>query len=183
MDNSGNMLRVLRKIAFFALVGFAVIFLTGPVVAMLSFIISAGLFVLFFLLPFALLGLMVWLPIRLIFGKGRNARRDLWRTGRFVGRAAVVMPARACGHVYTRTLGLGERLHQLTCFIGTIFVETISGALVGALLGAIAGFQTQAWHIAIPAGAVIGTGLGVIVGASRIRRPTETLSRPVSETG
>ncbi len=124
---SSSML-LLRKIAFFALVGFAVIFLTGPVVAMLSFIISAGLFVLFFLLPFALLGLMVWLPIRLICGKGRNARRDLWRTGRFVGRAAVVMPARACGQVYTRTLGLGERLHQLTHFIGRIFVETISPA-------------------------------------------------------
>ena len=179
---SCHVIRLLRKIGFFALVGFAVIFLTGPVVAVLSFIISASLFVFFFLLPFAVLGLMVWLPIRLVFGKAQAARRDLWRTGQFVGRAAIAVPARTCGHLCSRARGAGERMRQLTSFIGTIFVETVSGALVGALLGSIAGFQTQAWHIAVPAGAVIGTGLGVIVGASRIRRPAEALSGQVSES-
>ena len=149
--------------------------------AVLSIVISAGFFVFFFLLPFALIGLMVWLPIRAFHGKGACVRQDLVNTGKFVGRAAFVMPARTCGQICSRARGLGDRIHNATCFIGSIFVETVSGALVGALLGAIAGSQTQAWHLSIPAGAVIGTGLGVIVGASRARQPRESLSGQIAD--
>jgi YMGG-like Gly-zipper len=172
--------RVLRKIVFFALLGFGVIFLSGPVIALFSFIISAALVILFVFLPFMLLGLIVWLPLRAIFGGRGRARRDLFETGRLVGKAAFVVPLRTCGHVYARArcarVRMHERVHTVTTFLGSILLEMVSGALVGALLGAIIGLQMNALQVSIPVGAVIGSALGLVVGASRVRQPREALS-------
>ncbi|HEV3116903.1 MAG TPA: hypothetical protein VGY58_07625 [Gemmataceae bacterium] len=181
MNNCCPFAHIMRKILFFALMGVAVVFLTGPVVAVISFVVSAGLFVFFFLLPFALLGFLIWLPIRLICGRGASARKTLVRTTQIMGHAAFVMPARTCGHLQARARTLGDRIHALTSFIGAVFVEAASGALVGAMVGAIAGWQTGVLSVSIPAGAVIGLGLGVIVGTSRLRQTPETLSGQISD--
>src|SRR5438132_13980696 len=121
--------RLLRKIVFFALLGFGVIFLSGPVIALFSFILSAALVFFFVLLPFMLLGLIVWLPLRALFGSRGHARRDLVETGKLVGKAAFVMPMRTCGHVYARArcarARMGDRVHAVTSLLCNIYLDII----------------------------------------------------------
>ena len=185
MGYLGTPVRLFRKIVFFALLGFGLIFLSGPVIALFSFILSAALVFFFVLLPFMLLGLIVWLPLRALFGSRGHARRDLVETGKLVGKAAFVMPMRTCGHVYARArcarARMRERAHTVTSFLGSILLEMISGALVGALLGAIIGLQMDALQFSIPIGAFIGSSLGLLVGASRARQPREALSSQLPE--
>src|SRR5207237_2420570 len=120
-------------------------------------------------------------PIVLVSYVLTSARQQHCSTTQVMRYAALMIPSRTCGHLNARARTLGNRIHALTTFIGAVFVEAASGALVGAMVGAIAGWRTGVLSVSIPAGAVIGLGLGVIVGTSRLRQTPETLSGQISD--
>jgi hypothetical protein len=161
-----------RRIGFFALLGFAATFLTGPIIAVISVVISLVLVVISFLLPLVILGLLIGIPLR-AFGKGSAITwNDL---------CVLAVKVRGLAFGLLRHAGIvGGKLHSLgsslssTCqskahFVGGLFLEVLSGALVGALLGAIPGFPHEFNYIMIACCAAVGALLGIFVGFSQIR--------------
>src|SRR5437016_4032208 len=94
VQNMQTPLGVLRKIALFALLGFATITLFGPVVAVLSVVLSFGMV----LASFALVGYLVWAA----FVAATHGPEVAWHNMKAMGQAvARTMPAVGyrCGRV------------------------------------------------------------------------------------
>jgi hypothetical protein len=166
---------VFRKIALLVLIGFGVVFLSGPIVAVLSVVLSFAAV----LGVFALIGFLVWLPFRmLLVGKDATianvhevaaaAGRDFGRFGRGVAQV-LAFPVR----VLTGILGAAL---QVTWFAGkTAFttVRFVTGmaflAVFGALLGALCGlWMSNVHHQDVEStmimNTLVGAGLAVLAG-------------------
>src|SRR5207253_7927805 len=94
MDSSGDAAvqaaaRVFGKIAYLALIGFLAILLTGPIIAVFSALFSLVVAILSVLVPFALIGVLIWLPWRLC-AKGRSAALEDMAKARRIMRARVI---------------------------------------------------------------------------------------------
>jgi hypothetical protein len=160
---------MVRKVALWTVVGFLVVFLIGPVLTLLGVI-----------LPFALVGFVVWLPFRLfVQGKevqwssfpknaGRTVRAVLGLPVRLV-RGVLAVPIWLGSYIVAAILGL---LRLAGGFIGLalrILFPAVVGALIFALLGAIGGVTHQDAEFRIPAAALIGAGIGALYGAFRTK--------------
>lgn len=165
---------VFRKLALLVLIGFAVVFLSGPILAVLSMVLSfAAVFAVF-----AMIGFLVWFPFRMLL-VGRQAAladvqqltaaagRDFGRVGRAAARVLTV-PAR----IVTAILGTAL---QVSWFAGkTAFstVRFVTGmaflALFGAVLGALCGLAMTNGHqdaqSVMVMNTLVGAGLAVAAG-------------------
>jgi hypothetical protein len=151
---------ILRKLAFLALIGFLVVVLAGPILAMLGVLVS-----------FALIGLLVWMPIRtMLYGKPFE-----WSQVKAVSRKLGTPVWAGCHRITGGALGHGkpvlEKVQATGRFLGMIFREAACGALVGALLGMVLGPESS-----VPSQpALLGAGLGALLGtlvAVSFRAPT-----------
>jgi hypothetical protein len=140
---------VIGKLAYLALLGFVVMMLVGPMLAVVSVLAS-----------FALIGMIFWLPLRLLgcgrpveWGRVRNASQRYWGTVRTGYH-------RVHGVFQQHPIYL-ERAREAGRFMGRVFRETVCGTLVGGMLGLLAALQTS-FH---PRPLVLGLGVGFIVGA------------------
>ena len=154
MEHTTILLVLLRRLVFLALCGFVVVMVAGPVFAVLGILIA-----------FAAIGLLVWLPLRLLgFGKPikwhrvRDAGHKCWG-------AVAVRGNRVRGEILTRGQPYLTQACETGRYLGRIFRETMSGALVGAMLGLIPAVQYE--HVRpMILGACFGALVGAIVGLS-----------------
>lgn len=86
---------LLRKIAFLAVVGFLVLTLTGPVIALVAAILSVIIAIVSVVLPFALIGFLVWTAFELVFGDRHLVLHRIRETGRAFYQGVVAGPLRA----------------------------------------------------------------------------------------
>jgi hypothetical protein len=130
-------LAVLGKLCLFTLMGFAAVVLSGPLISLATVTLSLLFVGLFLLLPFAFIGLLMWLPYRLMC----HYRDKDWSNARRVLDEA------------------GQQAYSLV----TAATEVLSGALIGGFLAS----QLRAEHFnadgAIVVGGVIGALLGLLV--------------------
>jgi hypothetical protein len=150
---------VMRKLFLWAGLGFFGILFVGPVVAVVAAV-----------LPFVLLGFLIWLPIHLVSAGpdsrawpslGR-ARQECRRTAAALYRASAAV-AEGCRP--------GETLRAAGRVLGTVLLEAFCGAAVGAVLGLLSDLD-RAHNDPPPAavvGALLGAAVGVLVGLSRLR--------------
>jgi hypothetical protein len=163
------LLPALRKLVWFTVLGFATVILIGPVLAVLGTV-----------LPFALVGALVWLAykgVRRLAGRGREKPalpEVLQEAGRGARRAFAQgiqkcsgwapavrrwPPAARCrlraagGWVAARGRSAGRRLLEILC-----------GALVGAL---VSWLITGAVDDYTALGALVGAALGFVAGGSK----------------
>jgi hypothetical protein len=156
--------QILRKIFIFTLVGFLVVVLSGPFLTLLGV-----------LLPFALVGFLVWIPLQGI----RLWRQGGWQSVRRAGgqavRTVLAVPlwliSRAVGGAYW----LVSSVFSLLGFVLGIVFPTLAGAFLGAVLGLIGGIEHQDLDVRIPAGALIGAGIGFLAGATRSRQRVKVI--------
>jgi len=101
---------------------------------------------------------------------GQATGRRAHGLGYFVGRL-LSLPFRitmALGRGLFRVArGLADRTRFTFRFVGAIFTETLCGAFVGALLGALGVTHGQDTEIAILLGAIGGALLGILLGVTR----------------
>jgi hypothetical protein len=149
---------VLRRIAIITLVGFLVVMLAGPVLTL------AGA-----LVPFALVGVLVYIPYRLVM-LGREG--GMAAVGRAVGkgvRSVAAVPV----WIVSRVLGLVSMvlgtIWGLITFLLRLILPTLAGAIGGGVLGAIGAMEFEDAEVRIPAGIVIGAAVGLLAGALRSR--------------
>src|SRR5713101_5481319 len=159
MKNIEGAAEVLRKVFIFTLVGFLVVVLAGPLLTVLGV-----------LLPFALVGFLVWLP----FQGFRLWRQGGWPSirhafGRAV-RTVFAIPVWLISRVAGGALWLVRGVFGLIGFVLGIAFPTVAGAFLGAVLGLIGGVEHHDAEVRIPAGAAIGGGIGFLAGATRSRQ-------------
>ena len=80
MNATHSISALVRQFVFLAVIGAAFLFLIGPAIVVVAFVFSIVLMVVSFVLPFALIGVLVWVPLRLM----RDGPRGL--EGRAPGR-------------------------------------------------------------------------------------------------
>lgn len=174
--------QVLRKIFLLTVMGFAVVLLSGPVLAILSVLLSFGAVI----AGFALVGFLVWLPFRMIaVGPDRalaNARemgaglaRDAGQVVRG-GVRAVSWPLRAVratlfGLLTVAWFGVRATFTTARFAAGLAFLAAM-GAALGAILGASVGI-TQGHDVGAAvavntiAGAAIAAAAGIVLSFPR----------------
>jgi len=163
MEKLEGTIPIVRRIAIITLVGFLVVILAGPMLTI------AGI-----LLPFAVVGLLVWIPFRGIM---------LWKQG---GTSAVAQAAKkGVGHVFAvpawilgRVFGGAKWIlttaFGLVGFVLGLILPTLLGAFGGAILGIIGGMEHHDAAFRVPAGVLIGAAIGLLAGAWR-SKPSRTV--------
>jgi hypothetical protein len=155
---------VLRKLTFLSVLGFLAMVLLGPVLAILGVMLS-----------FAVLGLVVWVPIRVLMF-GRPLEWDRWgQTGKKYCGAVF----RGCNRISSQFHSGGgvvlEKASAAGRFLGTILRETACGALVGAMLGLLQGAQGSFQPRTVGLGVLIGAGVGAFVALTSRTAVRETV--------
>jgi hypothetical protein len=160
----------IRKVFWFAALGFGVLFLSGPVIGIVCSILAVVLAIASVLFPFVIVGLIVGLPVRAILRGKQVAWSDVHQGAEKVWKTAFVAPVATasdvCRGAVTRFHGAGDRIKTGAQSLGAFFVEVISGAAVGTLLGLIASPSLEHPRpdylvYAGSAGAVMGFGVGL----------------------
>jgi hypothetical protein len=186
MESPQTAADVLRKVLFLALFGFLAVMLAGPVLALVSIFISLILSVVAVVLPFALIGLLLWLPFQaLVLG-----RKIDWHK---IGRAGGVFFRGAFGALGGvvrggfRILGaVGSKLKAVALFVSRIVLDLVGGALAGGVLGVIGGKIHGDVEGRVPIAMLIGAGVGLVVALARLTersKPavTKEAPKPVKE--
>jgi hypothetical protein len=165
---------LVRKIGLLALFGFGAIVLSGPILAVLSVVLSIGMVV----LAFALVGFLVWFPLRImavgsrvafenVHDMGRGIGRGLGHAGGGIGRL-VGFPVRAVGAVAGGGLRLAGATLRMTWSTTRVVSELAAVGLAGGLAGVAMAVVTAPhadWGVAIPTNAVVGGMIGLLTGA------------------
>jgi hypothetical protein len=176
---------VFRKIGLFALTGFAVVTLGGPIFAILSVLLSFALV----LLCFALIGFLVWVPLRLLLS-GREAAvtsirelgvgvgRTLHQTGRAAARV-MAFPVRLVSWVAAGAGFLIRGTWRLTWatarVLSQVAVFAATGALVGLGMTMVGGHGGPDTAPAVALNAVVGSAIGALAGLVMIIRERRAL--------
>ena len=172
MESLHSTVDIVRKVALFTLVGFLVVFLIGPVITLIGIV-----------LPFALVGLLVWLPFRLFIQR----RQINWggvpeKAGRAV-RTVFMFPVRVVAFGLSAVLGLLRLVGGVLGFALRILIPAVAGALLFAVLGAIGGVAHADAEFRVPAAALIGAAIGALYGAFRTKEVKKVIVlQPASVT-
>ena len=189
MNDIHNPAQVLRKIGLLALIGLASIIFAGPALAILSVLLSMGAVV----AGFAFVGLLIWLPFRILTGGTHAALAGVEEFGSDVGHllrrvvrtawSLISFPFRLTGAALVGTLLVAGRVLHITGSTVAILSGISLAAVTGAFAGAIVGLTTASpgeLETALPlnalAGAAIGAGSGIVMTIHERRR----VARPVA---
>jgi uncharacterized membrane protein len=181
MESLHSTADMIRKVALFTVMGFLVVFLIGPVLTLVGMV-----------LPFALVGFLVWLPYRLLVQKqqinwsglpekaGRVVRTVLTVPVRIVA-TVLSIPLRILALIASAALGLLRLAGGVLGFALRILIPALAGAFLFAILGAIGGLNHHDAEFRVPAAALIGAGIGALYGAFQTRTVQKVIVvRPAS---
>jgi hypothetical protein len=156
----------LRTLLCLALLGFAVIVLVGPVLAILGV-----------LLPFAIVGALAWVGFR--FGRALTRR---WRGQRARLVMVDVRPTPEHRPIVVSTVEepraaarSASRIGRMGATTMHVAAEMTCGAALGAALAILVDWQSGAGVEHAALGALIGSVVGFVVGGSRSRPALEDL--------
>ena len=167
-----------RKIGWLALLGFGVLVLSGPILAVVSVLLSVGAVV----LGFALVGFMVWSIFQFaihgqeaasqsIQAMSQNATRAIGKFGQMTARI-LAFPFKVIVRVGDGLLAvvwfMTLRFWLLARFLGKTSVLTATGVLVGVAAGVLAGTAHHNMDVTVPINALIGGVVGTLVGGALI---------------
>jgi hypothetical protein len=177
-----------------ALVGVLALVLLVPVLAIVVTTLALVLAGLAIMLPFALIGALVWLPYEMFLNNRHVAWEKLTAKTRAGGRWVRDVPLRGCvdccawGARTVRVLApkAGKAAHRVVEVgsagvakvvpvarrVGAISLESLGGAAVGVILVTLthSGEVTPAFGLRLFIGALGGAVVGTIVGVSMQRR-------------
>jgi uncharacterized membrane protein len=166
MEHLQSSTDILRKLALWTLIGFVVLVLLGPILTVVGVA-----------LPFAIVGFLVWLAFRAVVSGPRAVGRTVGQTAGAIFRTIAAVP-----HWVGVQLAAAIRFATRTVrgAVAMLF-PVVTGAFLGGLLGAIGGMQHHDADFRVPAGVVIGAGVGLLAGALRTKRERVPVLEPARE--
>lgn len=171
MNSTPTIANALQKLLLLALFGFLAVVLAGPVIALMFVVLS----LLLVMVPFALVGMLLWLPFQAAV---LGWRIDWDRVGAAMKAVAggLYQAAAAVLSVAGRALAwVGRSLWLITHFVFLVLLDVIVGAATGGMLGVIGGQMHGDTEGRVPLAMLIGAGVGLIVGLLRSRGPKTAL--------
>jgi hypothetical protein len=162
----------LRHIVLLALLGVGVVFLSGPIIAVASVVLSLVVVFALIVLAFAAIGFLVWAPVyvavagkelawRKMRGMARLTGGTLQHLG-WIGIQAVALPARFVAHLFQRSLRV---VRVGGSFLAEVGVIALTGAGLGAGLGIfLAAVQHHDFATSVPLNAAAGAGIAALAG-------------------
>ena len=151
---------VIRQLAILTLVGFLVVTLSGPALALLGV-----------MLPFAVVGGGVWLAFKVLtvgprvaFGLAGALIRGTVNVVLFIPRQLFS----AAGVVLTKT-GSATRI------LAGVLAPLVIGAVAGGALGFVGGAEHHDQEVRIPLGLALGAGVGLLYAVTRSRPAQEKI--------
>jgi hypothetical protein len=166
MENLQSTGAIVRKVCLMTLIGVGVVFLAGPALAVVGT-----------LLPFALIGALVWVAVQAVVAGPRVAGRTVRAGARTAFRLVSAGPIWLGRNVIGGVGFMGRTVLSLLGFAFRILLPTVAGLVLGAVLGLIGGIKHDDAEVRIPAGAVIGAGVGFLAGALRGKKSTKTVAK------
>ena len=178
MENLDSTWVVFRKIGWLALLGFGIVVLSGPILAVLSVLLSVGAVI----FCFALVGFMVWSIFQFaihgqeaaserIQAMSRHATQALARFGQACA-GVIAFPFKLIVRIGDGLLAvvwfMTLRTWLMARFLGKTSVLTLTGVLVGLAAGVLAGVAHQNMDVTVPINAAIGGAVGTLVGVALI---------------
>jgi hypothetical protein len=164
---------IVRKVGLLTLLGFLIVFLIGPVLTVVGIV-----------LPFALVGFLVWLPFRLLVQRKEINWSGLPRRAGQAIRTVLSIPLRVGGFIISAVIGLLRLVGGALGLALRITIPALAGAVLFALLGAIGGVTHQDAEFRIPAAVLIGAGIGALYGVFRTKEVEKVIVvRPASVPG
>jgi hypothetical protein len=178
VSNLPSTLELLRRVFLLALLGLVAVVLVGPVIALVSVALSLVLVV----LPFAVIGFVVWTLVQIAVGGKHLAWHNLREQGRalqetvrqIVRLSAQVLhaPLRLVKAIGLRAGDVAGGVWQLaksgTRLVGEILVITATGFLVGGGVDLVFGPAKQDPGLPVPLNALLGGALGCLAGVAMI---------------
>jgi hypothetical protein len=152
---------IFRKIAMMTLIGFGVLVLSGPAIAVIAT-----------LLPFAIVGGLVWLLVQAILLGPRVVGGMI----RGVFRVVLGGPLWLLGRGWAGVKWVGGTALSLAGTMIGMLVPTVAGAFLGGVLGLVGGMEHNDADFRIPAGMMIGAGIGAVAGVLRGRPRQKVLT-------
>jgi hypothetical protein len=174
---------VVQKVILLALLGFGVVMLGGPILALVSVVLSFGLVILFF----ALVGFVVWSLIQFVFFGNRMAWEAIPEAARRLGQAWLG-GARKFGQVlgvplrFVSRIGGGllagagfawKKSWAAAWTVGEIALVALSGVLVGVLVGVVTGAPNN-HQVTVPTNALLGGAIAAVAGIAMTVRERRT---------
>jgi hypothetical protein len=190
MENLESTWVVFRKIGWLALLGFGVIILSGPILAVLSVLLSVGAVI----FCFALVGFIVWSIFQFAIHGQEAASERIQAMSRHATQAMGQF-AQTCARIiafpFKAVVRVGDALLAVVWFmllrsflaakfLGKTSVLALTGVLVGAAIGVWFGVANQNMDVAVPLNAVIGGGVGTLVGAALILMEKKSSRRVIA---
>jgi hypothetical protein len=168
MESPQTAADVIRKLLFLALFGFLAVILAGPVLAILSILASLIISVVAIVLPFALIGLLVWLPFQaLVLGRQIHWHK-IGQAGGVLFRGAFHALGQVVGGGFRLLGAIGSKVKAVALFFSRIVLDVVGGALVGGVLGVIGGQLHGDVEGRVPVAMLIGAGVGVVIALARL---------------
>ena len=161
-----HMCRGFGHLCSWAAFGFVALLLIGPAVALVSALLAVVITIFAALLPFVLIGFLVWGGYQVVSKTPASAWHNIRQAGEEVAKVMVVTPFRMCRGACVGTANLAKAVVQRSWYalgvIGRILLDAICGGAVGALLGSITMSDNAQESVRI---IVIATVLGALTGA------------------
>jgi hypothetical protein len=171
MDRLAVLANIMSKLFYLALLGFVAIILVGPVLGIIAAIISVAFSVIATILPFALLGLLIWVIISFFTNGHRKTWHEIRHASESTYRSTLKRPmvhcARACrgtwhaGHAVWSRFRPGERCRKAQ----HVCAETAAACAetAAATVSTVRRGTHRAVEVAIEvlSGALIGTLVGL----------------------
>jgi hypothetical protein len=170
VESAPSLSAVVRKLCFFTLMGFLALILLGPVIAVVATLLSLVLTVLLLVLPFAVIGYLVWIPYQVLSRDKQAAWNNIRDAGLAFHQALVVVPAGICAQVCRGGARIGrfalEKTRRLKKFLAGIATETVCGTLVGGVVGMVGSLihQDNPLEWRVPVGFLLGAIIGALIG-------------------
>jgi hypothetical protein len=144
MQGNGH---IVRKVALWTLIGFGVLVLSGPILSLLGV-----------LLPFALVGGLVWLVVKGVMAGPQAVGHAIGATFRAIGAG----PRWVGGKALSGVRFVGRNTWRLAGFTGRLLLPLIAGGLVFGVLGAVGGAEHHDAESRVPMAILIGAGVGLL---------------------
>ncbi len=192
MENMESTWVVFRKIGWLALLGFGVLVLSGPLLAVLCVLLSIGGVV----LGFALVGFMVWSVFQFAIHGHEAASKNIQAMSH-TATQAIGKFGQTCARIlafpFKLIVRIGDgllaavwfmtlRFWLMIRFLGKTSVLTTTGVLVGLAAGVVAGAAHHNMDVTVPINALAGGVVGTIVGGALIllekKTPQKVAFRP-----
>jgi hypothetical protein len=175
---------LVRRIALLALLGFGVVILAGPILAVLSVLLSFAMVI----LAFALVGFLAWSGFQLLLhgrhvawnniqGLGQNLGSHVLTLGRGLGRGLAFIPwliGMLLAGVFFAVRFVLRMAWATTRFAVEVAFMGLCGVALGAAVGSMGWLPNQDSGLTVPMSAVAGGVIAAGVGAVLALLPKKT---------